>query len=180
MNLNVNCYRPQGKVLFSEVCVILFTGEGYDVSSCLWSHGPPCGPSRGEWFGPSLLEPDSVCQEFCSQGAVPGQVIDPGRYTPLWAGTPLGQVHPPQQVHPQQVHPLKQVHPLGRYTPLGRYPPQQCMLGDMGNKRVVRILLECILVLSVLGTEAVHTRRLGPLHLRTRRLIIIIALPLPV
>ena len=29
---------------------------------------------------------------------------------------------------------------------LGRYPPEQCMLGDTGNKRAVRILLECILV----------------------------------
>ena len=27
-------------------------------------------------------------------------------------------------------------------------PPEQCMLGDVGNKRVVRILLECILVFS--------------------------------
>ena len=32
-------------------------------------------------------------------------------------------------------------------SPLGRYiPPEQCMLGDTGNKRAVRILLECILV----------------------------------
>ena len=27
-------------------------------------------------------------------------------------------------------------------------PPEQCMLGDVGNKRVVRILLECIFVFS--------------------------------
>ena len=32
-------------------------------------------------------------------------------------------------------------------TPLGAdIPPAQCMLGDTGNKRAVRILLECILV----------------------------------
>ena len=31
-------------------------------------------------------------------------------------------------------------------TPPGRYTPrEQCMLGDTGNKRTVRILLECIL-----------------------------------
>ena len=42
----------------------------------------------------------------------------PGRYTPCPAGTPPG-----------------------RYT-----PQEQCMLGDTGNKRTVRILLECILV----------------------------------
>ena len=70
------------------------------------------------------------------------------------AGTPPGQVHPPGRYTPP-----RQVHPLGRYTPLGRYPPwagtppgqlhpprEQCMLGDTGNKRAVRILLECILV----------------------------------
>ena len=61
----------------------------------------------------------------------------PGRYTLLtgtptpWAGTPPCQVHP-----------------LGRYSPqAGTTPPrEQCMLGDTGNKRVVHILLECILV----------------------------------
>ena len=41
-----------------------------------------------------------------------------------WAGTPPRQVH-----HPGQVH-----------------PPEQCMLGDTGNKRAVRIILQCILV----------------------------------
>ena len=40
----------------------------------------------------------------------------PGRYIP-WAGTPPGQVHLPRQVH----------------------PPEQCMLGDTGNKRAVRM-----------------------------------------
>ena len=37
------------------------------------------------------------------------------------------------------------------YTPSpgtrGRHPPTQCMLGDAGNKRAVRILLECNLTL---------------------------------
>ena len=31
-------------------------------------------------------------------------------------------------------------------APQEQTPPAQCMLGDMGNKRAVRILLECILV----------------------------------
>ena len=63
----------------------------------------------------------------------------PGRYTPLggrytpWAGIPPMAGAPPWQVHPPgQVH-----------------SPEQCMLGDTGNKRAVRILLECILVLSI-------------------------------
>ena len=50
----------------------------------------------------------------------------------------------------------------GRYAPApeagtswtrGRYPPVQCMLGDMGNKRVVRILLECNLFSHIFSHE---------------------------
>ena len=74
------------------------------------------------------------------------------RYTPRTRHTPPGPFTPPQdQVHPQGT----------RYTPKGPgtphlgphtppwdhiHPPEQCMLGDTGNKRVVCILLECILV----------------------------------
>ena len=93
-----------------------------------------------------------VCQSFCSQGGVPGQVppwdqvsprpgTPPGtRYTPLGTRyTPSGPDTPPRT----------------RYTPLGPgtprwdqvHPlPKQCMLGDTGNKWAVSILLECILV----------------------------------
>ena len=39
--------------------------------------------------------------------------------------------------------PQQQIPPRSRYTP-------QCMLGDTGNKRVVRILLECILVFKTI------------------------------
>ena len=45
-------------------------------------------------------------------------------------------------------------HPLGKHPP-GQTPPQtdispgQCMLGDTGHKRVVRILLKCILVHNI-------------------------------
>ena len=49
---------------------------------------------------------------------------------------------------PGQVPPWDQVHPPGtKYTPRDQvHPPEQCMLGDTGNKRAVRILLQCILV----------------------------------
>ena len=129
-------YRPQrswGKVIFSEACV----------------------------------------KNSVHGGGVPGQVhlpwagTPPGRYTTqtgTQAGTPSRQVHSPAGT-PPQVYPLagtppgRQVHPLGRYPliryPLVRYPPgqvptppqTQCMLGDTGNKRAVRILLECNLVI---------------------------------
>ena len=103
-----------------------------------------------------------TCLSFCSQGGVLGQVPHPRQVHPL-AGTPPGR-YTPWQVPPQAGTP-----PVGRYTPqagtpLGRflwagtpprtrYPPgpgtpprEQCMLGDTGNKRTVRILLECVLV----------------------------------
>ena len=37
-------------------------------------------------------------------------------------------------------------HPPEQTPPGTTYPPEQCMLGDTGNKQAVRILLECILV----------------------------------
>ena len=88
----------------------------------------------------------------------PGRYMPPGRYTPYprrvypWAGIPPLAGTPPSRYTPWQVHPLWQVHPPagtppGRYTPLAGTPLEQCMLGDTGNKRAVRILLECILVL---------------------------------
>ena len=64
----------------------------------------------------------------------PGQVHLPDRYTPPVRYTPLSRYTPSEQVHP-----------------LGRHILQaQCMLGDMGNKRAVCILLECNLVLPLL------------------------------
>ena len=128
----------------------------------------------GTWAGtPRQVHP---LGRYLRAGTPPGQV-SPGRYTPLagtpplgryttlagtypqagtplWPGTPPSQVHHPGQVHPLIRYTPEQVHPPGRYTPPGRYPPsrytprEQCMLGDTGNKRAVRILLECILVLQ--------------------------------
>ena len=47
---------------------------------------------------------------------------------------------------PRSRHPLRADTPTEQ-TPNGsRHPPEQCMLGDMGNKQVVCILLECNLV----------------------------------
>ena len=61
----------------------------------------------------------SVCQEFCSQEGVPGQVHPPpSRYTP-------GQVHPSGQVHP----PTRKVHPLGQVP-----PPRAVHAGKYGQQ----------------------------------------------
>ena len=80
-----------------------------------------------------------------------GTPLPPSRYTPPPAGTPL----PPSRYTPvgRYIPPWEGT-PPSRYTPLGRYTPrEQCMLGDTGNKRAVRILLECILVLFFFGND---------------------------
>ena len=66
-------------------------------------------------------------------------------YTPRTRGRPLWEQTPPRP----EADPTPQAHPPGSRHPLEQtptYPPAQCMLGDTGNKRAVRILLECILV----------------------------------
>ena len=81
------------------------------------------------------------CLPHCMLGYTPQEQTPPGirHPTPPWEqtpDTPLGaDTHPgadtPQSrhSHPEQI-----------------LPTAQCMLGDTGNKRTVRILLKCILV----------------------------------
>ena len=75
------------------------------------------------------------------------------------SGTPrTGTPNPPGQVPPGR-YPLV-LYPLGIYPPGHVHPQDQYMLGDMGNKRAVRILLECILVTHV--CHSVHRGGLLP------------------
>ena len=72
-----------------------------------------------------------------------------GRHTPGYLIPLLGADIPQEQTPPRpEQTPLPQcTHSPREQTPPGRHPlPEQCMLGDAGNKRGVRILLECILV----------------------------------
>ena len=125
-------------------------GQGYIFA-------PVChSVHRGEYPGryPDQVPPRTRCpkDQVYTQYQVP-----PGtRYT-----SPEDQVHPQDQIPPWgQVPPRNHVYLLGtgihpsgtRYIPGTRYPfPtrwEQCMLGDTGNKRAVRTLLECILVVT--------------------------------
>ena len=100
------CYRPQrswGKVMFLQVCVILFTGGVPDQV-------PPPGP------GTPL---DQVHPP--RPGTPPG-----ARYTPWARHTPLDQVHPPGPGTPWARHtPPGQAHTPGPGTPPGpgTHPP---------------------------------------------------------
>ena len=135
-------YRPQrswGKVMFLQVCVILFTGEGVpdQVHPLDQVHTPP-GP--GIPPGPGTLSP--------RPGTPQDQVKPPDQVHPPGPGTPSqDQVHPsrtrstPLDQVPHPPNPPDQVPPWTRYT-----PPGHSMLGDTVYARAVRILLECNLV----------------------------------
>ena len=88
-------YRPQrswGKVIFSQACVILFTG-GVCLSAC-WDTTPPPGP--GIPLGP---------------GTPPGPgTLFPRTRHPPGPGTPPGTRHPPpsRTRHPRSRSPLAQ------------------------------------------------------------------------
>ena len=62
-----------------------------------------------------------------------------------------------RQTPPRGRHTPRTRHPPGADTPPGVDPPEQtplpaqCMLGDTANKQVVRILLECNLVICLLS-----------------------------
>ena len=77
----------------------------------------------------------SVCQEFCWRGGGVSAPLHAEIHTP-WEQTPL----PLEQTPPRADNPLEQT------PPRADNPLVQCMLGDMGNKRAVHILLECIFV----------------------------------
>ena len=89
-----------------------------------------------------------VCQSFCSQGGW-GVCL-----SVCWDSRPP---HTPRNRSPrsrqppgsrQPPPPPRSRHPPGADTPWEQTPLAQCMLGDTANKRAVRILLECILVVN--------------------------------
>ena len=87
---------------------------------------------------------------FMGEGCLPQCMLG---YTPPEADLP-GADTPGSRHLPRSSHPPKEQTPPGADTPPADTPweqtlpapPAQCMLGDTGNKRAGRILLECILV----------------------------------
>ena len=133
-------YRPQrswGKVMFLQVCVILFTGGGSTWPGTPYGTRYPPGPGTPH-----------------NQVHPPGTRYTPPRtrYTPLGPGTPPGtrytpqdQVLPPDQLHPlepgtHQIHPPDQVHPPPDQvnhprTPSTRYPPRGTACWEIRSTR---------------------------------------------
>ena len=143
-------YRPQrswGKVIFW----ILFRGGVPGQVHLPWAGTPPGRYTTQTGTLPRQVHPPGryTPREVHPTG------IPPGRYTPQ-AGTPSGQ-YTPQAGIPRQVHPPGQV-PPGQVPPrAGTHPSAQCMLGDTGNKRAVRILLECNLVIYLRCTFLLYS-----------------------
>ena len=164
-------YRPQrswGKVMFSQACVILFTGGGGVCLSACWDATPPgADPPTADIPRDQVHPPgaDTPPRPGTPLGAdTPPEQTPPGpgapprtRYTPSpRPGTPLGADTPPEQTPPGPGAP-----PRTRYTPSPRAdttptptPPAHSMLGDTVNARAVRILLECNLVLFMISESA--------------------------
>ena len=126
----VDIYRPQrswGKVIFSEACVkrgVCQAGRGGVQADTTLGRHPP--QSRHPQADTPPEEADTPRKQ-----TPPGQTPTGNRH-PREADTHGGCLgrQPPRQTPP----------------PRSRHPREQCMLGDTGNKRAVRILLECILV----------------------------------
>ena len=126
--------------MFSQACVILFTGGDVCLSAC-WDTTPP--RSRHPW------------EQTPPWSRHPLRADTPSRAdTPPRADTPLKSRHPPGSRHPQEQTPpgadplpLEETHPP-EHTPPQRAdtPPPAQRLGDKVNERAVRILLECNLV----------------------------------
>ena len=134
-------YRPQrswGKVMFLQVCVILFTGRGVP------DQVPPRPGTPWTKYTPQTRYPPSP-----GLGTPPWDQVHPPRtrYSLPGPGTPPTRYTPLDQVHPQTRYtPLDQVHPPGPGTP----PQDQ---GDTVYARAVRILLECNLVRFCFTTQ---------------------------
>ena len=110
------------KVMFLQLSIILFTG-GVCLSA-YWDTYPP--PQEQTPHGADTPPPE--------QQTTPWSRLPQSRH-PAWSRHPRSR--PPQSRHPPSRHPPEQT------------PPVQCMLGDTGNKRAIRILLECILVVNM-------------------------------
>ena len=101
---------------------------------------------------------------------------------PQGGGKYLGSYHPPRKVTPGMYPPYRYTPWVGTSPwagpPPGRYPLEQCMLLDTNNKRVVRILLECILVWQFfLPKICMKMKEIGPRG--GASLVIPLDLPMP-
>ena len=146
------CYRPQrswGKVMFSQACVILFTGGC--LPQCMLVCHTPLETDTPREQTPLPREAKTPPEANTPRKQTPPRgTHSPRSRHPPGADTPLlGGRHPPSRSrHPYQKHTPPSRHPpeADTHPPGSRHPPPQSMLWDMVNARAVSILLECNLV----------------------------------
>ena len=120
---------------YTCLSVILFTG-GVCLSAC-WDTPPGADPPRADTPRADPLPEADTPRSRHPPGADP-----PPEQTPSQKQTP-----PEADTLQEQIPPHRLTSPRSRPSPpRSRSLPAQCILGDTGNKRAVRILLECILV----------------------------------
>ena len=162
--------RSCGKVMFSQVCVCPKVGvPTWPLLMMYWTSlysPPPPGHRTWDPLAPVPLlvtSGDHHCRpaQTCSLDLIVQvpMVLISGGYVWLaseWCTSSRNAflLLPSKEVwgrviflHPSVI--LFMGEYLGRYSPRTRYTPRElCMLGDTGNKRAVRILRECILVVK--------------------------------
>ena len=139
--------------MFLQVCVILFRGRGVCLSECWDTTTTPPPRSRHPPGADNL--PPGADHHPPEQTHSPGVDTPWSRKPPPRAGTPLLEQTPPGSRHPPRAD---TPHPPGAdtppppphgsrhtHTPLEQTPPGS-RLQHTVNERLVRILLECILV----------------------------------
>ena len=99
-----------------------------------------------------------ACVILFTEGCLPQCML--GYHTPPWDQAPPG-TDTPRTRHPRPGTPREQTPhldqaPPGAGTPQQQTPPVQSMLRDMVNTRVVRILLECNLVVYISTNATVY------------------------
>ena len=114
------------KVIFLHLSVILFTGGS--LPQCMLGCQPP---------GADTTPPDYVPPNY-----VPPRLHTPQDYVPPGLCTP--RLHTPQTMYPPDYVP-----PRTTYPPRLRTPPPGSRLQHTVYERLVRILLECILVFAL-------------------------------
>ena len=110
----------QGNI-FAPVCLSVHDGRSAPLHAGI-SPGPEAGTPQDQRQAPH-----------------PQKQTHPRGQTPLGADTPPG-ADTPQEQTPGSRHPPRE------QTPQSRHPHSRHRYGDTGNKRAVRILLECNLV----------------------------------
>ena len=115
------------EVIFLHLFVILFTGDGGEVSASVHA-GKPHPPEQTCPPGADTPPSRHPLEQTC-----------PREQTPPGADTP--KQTPPQCRHPRNRHP-----PWEQTSPRTETPPPRSRLRHTVNERPVRILLECILV----------------------------------